>query len=89
MDEDPATRPAVPGRDRRPPARLIDQAEAGPGTVIAAGATGCPGRWRRRYRCESRVVRLAAYPGAVKFAHQGDVVRPSEGRRQHSLSLAS
>lgn len=39
--------------------------------VIVAGAIVCLGRWRRRYRCGSRVVRHGEYPGRVKFAHQG------------------
>jgi hypothetical protein len=62
MDEGRATCPAVPGPDRRPSANQIDQAEAWPGAVIRAGAIACLGRWRRRYRCGSRVVRRGAYP---------------------------
>jgi len=89
MDEGRATCPPVPGPNRRPSASRIDQAEAWPGAVIVAGAIVCLCRWRRRYGWGSRVVRHEAYLGEVKFAHQGDEVRPSEGRRQPPFSLAS
>jgi len=72
MGEGRARCPAVPAPGRRRAAGPTGRPEARRGGVTGAGAVGCPGQRRKRYRRIGRGVYVAGRTGPVKFITQAD-----------------